>query len=236
MRFRHLLVLALIGCGFAYAQVEGLEARSVEIEGTVVEYLYIVPDGFTPGGTYPVLLLLPPGHSAGMATTELDVRWHDASARGWVVASPLAPIDPVLRLEVISFRGSEALIPPLLDHLADEVTFEGGRAHLAGVASSGGKAALRIATLFPERFRSLLVLAGWAEDVDFERISVLAETPVRLYVGENDVEHLEPITTTYEAMVEAGVGVDLVVVDGDGHRLPSLGGAELFDWLDAQRP
>jgi len=27
-----------------------------------------------------------------------------------------------------------------------------------------------------------------------------------------------------------------VVVDGDGHRLPSLGGAELFDWLDAQRP
>jgi len=235
MRFRHLLVLALIGCGLACAQVEGLEARSVEIEGTVVEYFYIVPDGFTPGGTYPVLLLLPPGHAAVMATTELDVRWHAASARGWVVASPLAPVDPVLHIEVSAFRGSEALIPPLLDHLADEVTFEGGQAHLAGVAS-GGNGALRIATLFPERFQSVLVLGGHAEDVDFERISVLAQTPVRLYVGENDVEHLEQITATYEAMVEAGIAVELVVVDGDGHRLPSLGGAELFDWLDAQRP
>jgi pimeloyl-ACP methyl ester carboxylesterase len=235
MRFRHLLVLALIGCGFAYAQVEGLEARSVDIDGTVVEYFCVVPDGFTPGGTYPVLLLFPPGPAAVHAITELDVRWHDASARGWVVVSPLAPIDPVLRIEVSGFRGSEALIPPLLDHVAEDVTFEGGQAHLAG-AASGGKGALRIATLFPERFRSVLVLGGYAEDVDFERISALEEAPVRLYVGENDVEHVERITTTYEAMEAASVAAELVVVDGDGHRLPSLGGTELFDWLDEQRP
>ncbi|MFO8149159.1 MAG: hypothetical protein R6T93_02590 [Trueperaceae bacterium] len=48
--------------------------------------------------------------------------------------------------------------------------------------------AFRVATLYPEPFRSLLVLASYAEDVDLERIAVSAETPVCIYVGAYDVE------------------------------------------------
>ena len=132
-------VLALVACGLALAQIEGQETRSVEIAGTLVEYEYVVPDGFTPSSTYPVLIVLPPGEGgATMANMVLGDWFRDEGrARGWVVVSPLAPRDPVLLLRFPYYLGSETLIPPLLDHLAGELTFEGGQALLAGVSAGG---------------------------------------------------------------------------------------------------
>lgn len=240
MRFDRMLVLALLACGFAFAQIEGQETRSLEIDDTVVEYRFVVPEGFTPEQSYPALVVFPPwGAWAGTessANRVLDDWFRDgARARGWVVVSPLAPLDPVLRVRVPYHLGSETLIPPLLEHLAGQVSFEGDHVHLAGVYS-GGMGAFRVATLYPDWFESLLVISGRAEDVDLERVAVLAGTPVRIYVGEHDVEYGEAIRATSEALEEAGVACDLVVVEGEGMRTQSLTGAELFDWLDAQRP
>jgi enterochelin esterase-like enzyme len=236
MRSGIILLLALVASGLAFAQIEAEETRSLEIAETLVEYEYVVPDGFTPGDAYPVLIVLPPGEGGHSEVNAALDDWFRAEgrARGWVVVVPLAPLNESPRFRVPFFLGSETLIPSLLDHLASEVAFEGGQVHIAG-ASNAGVGAFRVATLYPERFRSVLVLAGWAEDADLERIAVLAGTPMRMYGGELDVEYLDAIRATYEAVEEAGVAVELVVVDGDGHRLPSLDGAELFDWLDAQR-
>lgn len=237
--YRHVWLLGIaLTLGWGLAQIEGQETRSVTIDGTRVQYHFVTPEGFEPGGTYPTLLVLPPaGGSSSDANDVLRAYFRDeARARGWVVIAALAPYDSSTRMSELFYLGGEVVVPGLLDAVAADVAFEGGKVHLAGV-SSGGIGAFRVATLHPERFHSVLVLPGYARDQDLERIGNLAGVLVRMVVGENeDAPDLERIRATAAALDAAGVASELIVVPGDGHRLTSLSGAALFDWLEDQRP
>ena len=62
-------------------------------DGTKLAYTLVLPDGFDPAKTYPVLLALPPGGQDQETTDSVvDRVWKpEAKQRGWVVVSPVAP-------------------------------------------------------------------------------------------------------------------------------------------------
>ena len=84
----------------------GLSVGQVEIDGTTLDYVTVVPAGFELGDTAPGLLALPPGGQDLALTQSIvnGVYQTEALARGWVVVSPAAPNGELF------FRGSEALI------------------------------------------------------------------------------------------------------------------------------
>ena len=130
----------------------GLSVGQVDIDGTSVDYVTVVPEGFEVGDTAPVLLALPPGgQDLGLAESIAGgVYQTEALARGWVVVSPAAPGGELF------FRGSEALIGGLLEWMEGWVTAEGGMPHLSGI-SNGGISAFRALAENPTSFRSVLV-------------------------------------------------------------------------------
>lgn len=207
-----------------------IDFESVEIDGVTVDYAVVVPQGFEPGGTYPVLLALPPGgQDRGMVAWGVDRYWHLASERGWVVVSPAAPGGRLF------YQGSESKIPGLLDHLAKRVTFEGGKVHVAGV-SNGGLSAFRIVLEHPERYASLVALPGSPPGQgDMDRLGRLAGIPVAMFVGGDDKGWRERMESTRDRLEKLGVPVSLEVYPGEGHVIRSLGAEQVFDLFEGFR-
>ena len=230
-------VLVAAGCGGSSAG-NGIEAASagartfqtLELDGATVELAVAVPEGLAPGESAPVLLALPPG-AQGRSEVEagLDLYWETgARERGWVVVSPVAPDG------VLFFRGSEAVIPGLLDAVAATYPPEGGRFAVSGV-SNGGLSAFRVALDSPDRFFVLLTIPGFPpQESDFARLDRLVSgTTTALYVGENDSGWREQAEAAAAELERLGAVVSLTVSAGEGHILRNVGADELFDVLDA---
>lgn len=227
-----LSALALTAGPFGTPVSSAAELRTLENQGRTLDYFLSLPDGFDSAKPYPVLLAIPPGdQTRELAQTGLDKYWEaEAKTRGWVIISPIAQKSRTFH------SGLERSIPFLLDDIARTVTFEGGRAHLAGV-SNGGKSAFRIATEFPNRFLSLTVLPGFPPDDRAELgLRSLKALPggVAMHVGENDRDWLAPSRLVKQKLEAYGVPVTLEVWPGGGHVL-DIKAIELFDVLDTKR-
>ena len=210
----------------------GLAVGELSIDGTIVSYVTVVPDGFEAGGTAPVLVAFPPG-GQDLALTRAIVEGtylSEAVTRGWVVVSPAAPEGQLY------FNGSEALVPALLDWIESWVTLSGGRLHLAGI-SNGGISAFRVAGQNPDRFQSILVFPGFpSSDADREALADLAGVPVRIFVGEQDTGWIGSMEQTRATLADLGGDVTLEIVPDEGHVIRSLSdGVRIFDELDALR-
>lgn len=200
--------------------------------GRTLRYALLLPDHFDPTQTYPTLLALPPGgQDETMVEAGLNRYWgRQATARGWVVVSPVAPEG------VLFFQGSEKLIPALLDEIQQRVHIEGGKFHLTG-ASNGGLSAFRIALKWPSRFQSLVVLPGFPPDKqDFARLDRLAEIPVRMFAGGADTRWAEQERRTKKQLDALGVDAALKVFPGEGHIPASIAGDRLMELFAGFRP
>jgi len=208
------------------------EYRVLELpDGTALEHALVLPEGFSPDGTYPTLLALPPGRQdRAMVETGLARWWGDAAARrGWIVVSPVAPEGETFT------TGAERLLPALLDVVAARYRVEGGRFHLAG-ASEGGLSAFRLARLHPDRFCSLVALPGGPPaPADEHRLAELARMPVRLFVGGEDTAFLVLARRTEAALRALGADVRADVLPGEGHAPRSLEGERVMDVLEGLR-
>jgi len=197
--------------------------------GSAVEYAVVQPADAARERARPLLLALPPGaQDRAMVERAMELYWRDeALERGWIVVSPADAEHELLG------AGAATALPAFLDHLAARFAIEGGRAHLAG-PSNGGRAAFRAATLFPERFASLLALPGHPSGVeDRERLARLVELPVSFWVGGDDAAWVAETRAAERALRELdAVDVRVHVFAGEGHVPPSLTGAALFDRLD----
>lgn len=204
--------------------------REVAIaDGGVMRYALVTPDGFKEGGTYPVLLALPPGgQNEAMVEMGLGLYWEaEAKKRGWVLVSPVARDGMGLTQDV-------GAIESVLDAVGKVVKFEGGRAHVAG-ASNGGKTALRFATTKRERVASLMLLPGApSTPEDWNRLDVLKGMNVRLYVGGEDRAWLQEAKRLETELSQLNARVTLSVLEGQGHVL-KLDAAALFDELEKER-
>ena len=216
----------------AGAEKARVDEDRVVIDGTTIEYVTVVPGGFEPGDTAPVMLAFPPGNQDLQLTRSVveGVYATQAASRGWVVVSPAAPGGQLY------FNGSEMLVPGLIDWIETWVAPEGGGVHLVGV-SNGGISAFRVAGQNPDRFGSILVFPGFPQsESDREMLGRLVDVPVRMFVGENDGAWIGPMEEVHAALTDLGGDVMLEVFPGEGHVIVSLSdGVRIFDELDALR-
>ncbi|MFT7647249.1 MAG: hypothetical protein ACI8Y4_001995 [Candidatus Poriferisodalaceae bacterium] len=164
----------------------GLSVGSVRVAAhspaALVQYVAIVPSEFQIGDTAPVLLVLPPSSQSLTDTETYAARTltSEATSRGWVVISPVAPDAQFF------FEGSEQFLPGVVGWIQTWVEPEGELVHLAGV-SNGGVSAFRVAGQHPDLFGSITVLPRYpSSPEDVAVLSTLAEIPIRMFVGGDD--------------------------------------------------
>ncbi len=195
-------------------------------DGTVIDYILVVPPNRQVGKPGKVLLAFPPGGQDLDVTQKLvEQKWRpEALVRDWVVVSPAAPSTGLYFSDA-----SARLVPELLDTIAAKFPPEGGRFDLAGV-SNGGLSAFRAALSFPDRFRSLVVFPGYSPDGGNDpKLSKLRDIGVSLFVGGDDSGWLDESRATQQTLEQMHYTVELHVVPGEGHIIGSLTGAALFD-------
>ena len=210
----------------------GHEYRELRTENSGrLRYALALPDGFERSNTYPVLLAFPPGpQTEPMVEAGFNRYWGDqASARGWIVVSPVAPDGRLF------FRGGEALIPTLLDHMVSEFQIEGDRFHVAG-SSNGGLSAFRVALEHPSRVQSLIVLPGGPPtEGEFATLGRLAGIPIRMFAGARDTEWVRLMQDTAERLEALEIAVETTTFPGEGHVPISLDGDPIMELLEGLR-
>ena len=207
--------------------------RSLIINPSVsLQYQILLPESFDSTLAYPAVLALPPG-----AQSINEVEWainlyyiQQSIQRNWLVISPVAP-------EGVRFHeGSEVYIPVLLDDVMKSFKIENAKFHLAGI-SSGGTSAFRVATEFPERFKSLTVFPGVPLEEDQAFLGNMINMIVTMYVGENDDEDwVSASEKTADSLDSLGVDVTFQIWSDNSHVISSLSSSYLFDLFDSYRP
>ena len=213
----------LIGSGLTYQNI-------ILADGSELGFALLLPGDFNPAQSYPVLLALPPGgQSRDMVEAGLGSYWiSGAAGRDWIVVSPIAPGGNLF------FRGSDRLLPELLEAIGGQLLVEGDKYHLAGI-SNGGISAFRIAVQHPELFHSMVVLPGFPADQDFSKLDRLSGMPVTMYVGEFDTEWVQEMSETQRELERLQVKSRLEIVPGDGHFISKVTGEQIFELLESYR-
>ncbi|NOH10835.1 MAG: hypothetical protein HND51_04235 [Chloroflexi bacterium] len=208
-----------------------MEFRSMSLDsGTQLHYGLVLPANFDAQQTYPILLLLPPGgQTRDMVDAGFSFFANGAIENGWIILSPIAPDG------VLFFQGSEALIPEFLSKTAEEFQPEGGKYHIAGI-SNGGISAFRIATGNADLVHSVLALPGFPRGEDKNKLNLLVNIPVTMFVGELDEGWVGAMQDTETSLNELGGDASLQVMAGEGHVIQSLGdGVALYELLESFR-
>jgi|GEM_PF-971070 len=203
----------------------------VTIDGTSLEYVTSVPEGFNVGDEAPLLLAFPPGGQSLDLTESIVSGTYAAEAErlGWVVVSPAAPDG------VRFFDGSEALLPGFVDWIETWVSPEGGAPHVIGI-SNGGISSFRYAVQNPDRVQSVIVFPGFPRGDDADALEPIADIPFRLYAGETDTSWVSNAERTLELLTELGADVELTVFPGEGHVPSSTrDGTVVFAQLESFR-
>ena len=182
-------------------------------------------------GPRPVLLALPPGNQSRELVEFVEqLYWQKEAERlGWTVISPVAPSG-----ESLSGSNIDRVLQ-LVEHIERTYEVEDGRVHVAG-ASNGGRTALQLALVQPERFASLSLLPGMQEGIEKTQIESLIDLPIAMYVGGNDRGWLVPMQAMADELTKLGhAPAVLRVFEGEGHTPKSLTGEILFKALESFR-
>lgn len=201
--------------------------ESANIDGTNIEFATLLPIGFDPAETYPLLLALPPGgQTEQMVEAGLDTFWKRGALYGFIIVSPVKPADSNYMSD------GSLLLPAFVAHLHDKFNID-GKPHLGGV-SNGGISTFKAGLERPDLYQSLTVLPGYARR-DGGDVSTLAGLKVTLYVGENDGAWVTNSQSTHDRLVAAGHDdVVLEIFPAEGHLIGPLsrnGAGKIFERL-----
>ena len=201
--------------------------------GEVVEYAFVLPDGFQAERAYPAILAFPGGRqSLRGALGTLERFWEsEAAKRGYIVISPAAPPDKPY------FGAGALLIPEFVSHLTAAYRIAGGRFHIGG-HSNGGVSAFRVAGLYPDLLNAITVFAGFPEEQeDFDRLANVAHLPVTMFVGNGDAYWKAGMIRVRDRLCALGNKPYLEIVPRNGHFLPDLtyeNSWRIFDRIEAR--
>ena len=228
------LALALgVALAGTAAQAEVVKKRD-RINGTVVEYLVVLPNGYDPAKAYPAVLAFPPGEQT-MSLVEGMVRivWREhAEARGYIVIEPAAPEG------VRFFQGGDHIFPAFFDKIQSDYKILDNKFHIAGV-SAGGTSAFWIAAQYPEKFWSVTGFPGRLRDGTPQQLDAFAKMCIHMFVGELDTDSTRNgMQEQAEAFRAKGFHVSFSVEKNEQHVILGLtheGAGRLFDQFEAAR-
>lgn len=176
---------------FSIARVQG---------PTDFPYTIIFPPSYKPSQAWPALIVLGGGveDKAGVEAALTGTWEKEAAARGWVLIGLAAPnATRLTQTRPESLNG-------FLDEIIRTFTIEGGKFYIAG-AAEGGTAALYLASLVPERFRSVIVTPGMAEDWFMGQAERgLRDVPTTFLIGDMDEPYMRGTEKTIAQVQNAG--------------------------------
>lgn len=222
--------LALIGSQLGSAVVLD---KSKTINGTVVDYKLILPNGYAAAKAYPAVIAFPGGPQT-MEIVESTVRrnWRDqAEKRGYIVVVPAAPDGDLF------FEEGARVFPEFIVKLMADFKVEGGKFHIAGM-SNGGLSAFHIAAMYPQYFLSVTGFPGFLMDATPARVKALAGMCINMHAGELDPDWRDAMKQQSEQFRALGYKVRFTVEAGQPHILATLAGdgaKRLFDQFDEAR-
>ncbi|MAM72141.1 MAG: hypothetical protein CMP91_13475 [Gammaproteobacteria bacterium] len=143
------------------------------------------------------------------------------ASHGWAVATPVSPNGQ-------SFWGDNAeKVRQLIDLLKARTEVADGPVILAGI-SNGGTSALEIASQNPQEYLGVVAVPGLAADPTLRH---LEDFPVYLRIGSEDqLGWFNRFESQVNSMNRAGVNVDAVLMQGEGHRV-NVDWENLDPWL-----
>lgn len=217
--------LLLTGCGTEEPMevAPAIEWSSVSTPLGPVNVAVIRPED---EGTqdHPVVFALPWGAGTGdLVTAFLQRYWQtEPSSRGYYVVA----------VEVLGTSletDAPDIIPAVFDWMDAELQYDPESVAIVG-ASNGGRGLFYASVSEPERFQALLGLPAMYQR-DPANLSVLADKPIRIIVGEFDDSWRDGVEQTRIALEAQGITPVIDIAAAQGHVI-SLDPVGLMDWID----
>jgi poly(3-hydroxybutyrate) depolymerase len=229
-----MLVVTMAALLTAITTSASVVEKSMEVDGTDVQYKVVLPDGYDPTRSYPAILAFGGGPQTmntvdGILGRNLQA---EAEHRGYIVVAPAAPDGDLF------FQGGERIFPAFLDAVLRDYHVMDDKFHIAGV-SNGGIAAFHVAAANPDYFLSITAFPGYLWQPSEEKLRAIAKMCVFMYVGENDEYRWHDEMKREAEFLNAHGGLAKYAVEqGQPHRIETLAGdkaSRLFDNFEATK-
>ena len=222
--------------------------RSEIHEGTGLQYITVVPDDYTPGSSYPLVIML---HGFGSNMQDLAGLAPAINATGYVYACPNAPISFQLGPGQTGFgwmtpRGggapeetanSEKLLGDFFDTVFQHFNVPPGQALLLGFSQGGGMT-YRCGLGRADRFAGLAALSATLPDQDelAGRLPKERNQPIFVAHGRYDQMISEDTAHSAKSFLENnGYSPDFHIYDM-GHEISGEELSDLVPWIAVVLP
>ena len=219
------------------------------VDGKSLPFIIARPEGFTPDGSWPLVVLL---HGFGASMYDLASLGPAIDASGYVYAFPNAPYRVELGFGSVGHswsadrpgvqptsesRSVEELLDAAITEIVDATGARPGRVALGGF-SQGAGLTLRHGLPRPEAFAALVVLSGFFRDADTVRPLLPEQRSQPIFLVHGRQDQMIPLAQAHETksfLESAGYPVAYHEYDMP-HTITDAVLADLTPWLHAALP
>ena len=218
-----------------------MEAK--EYQGKTLRYLAVEPDGYDPGGRYPMVILL---HGFGAHMGDLAGLCPAIDPEGYVYICPNAPISVQTGFGMVGYAWTppggggtpedadraEGMLATLIDEVMTQYPVEPGEVILGGF-SQGGMMTYRNGLPRPDIFGGLVVLSSRIPDADVLRGRLPAARTQPIFVAHGTVDPMISVEDARESRLfleSEGYGPDYREYDM-GHEINQDVLDDLVPWI-----
>lgn len=215
MRLSICMVAALVLSGVVRPASAEMIEKSGRFGGLQVTYKVVLPDGYNPARTYPVVLVFTGGaQQLRGAENTLNADWRqEAERRGYVIVSPASPDGRLF------FEDADRVFPEFLDMILREYRVQGGKLHVAG-HSNGGLSAYHVAAKHPTYFATVTGYPGLLDgQSNPSRVQALKPMCLFMHVGDQDGGWLRQMQEQAEHLRRDGFKIRFTIEKNQVHRL-----------------
>jgi poly(3-hydroxybutyrate) depolymerase len=213
-----ILALFVLVLAIARSASADLVEKTGRFGGLQVTYKVLLPPGFDPARTYPVVLVFTGGpQQLRGAEGTVNTDWRpEAEKRGYVVISPASPDGSLF------FEAADRIFPEFLDMIVRDYKVKGGKLHIAG-HSNGGLSAFHVAAKHPKYFATVTGYPGLLDGPGAAtRLQALRPMCLFMHVGDQDEGWRTAMAQQAEALGKQGFKNRFQVEKNQVHRLKAL--------------
>ena len=231
-RLRDLGALALVaGALFARPASAELLEKTGTFAGLKVTYKVVLPNGYDPAKTYPLVLVFTGGpQTLQIATSTVQADWQkEAERRGYIVIAPASPNGELF------FEGADRIFPSFLDQMLQD--YKVGKVHVAG-HSNGGLSTFHIAAKYPKYFTTVIGYPGLLDGPDRTLANAIKDKCLFMHVGDRDDGWKGAMEEEAKELASRGFKIRITVEKNQVHRLKAAEidlSRRLFDEIESCR-